>query len=57
MYDEARNLGVLARLMLLVEALEGLADVLAGEVVAQGDDCRVLEDRPQLFEKHYHRQL
>jgi hypothetical protein len=56
-YDEARNLGVLARLMLLVEALEGLADVLAGEVVAQGDDCRVLEDRPQLFEKHYHRQL
>lgn len=43
--------------MLPVEALEGLAGVQAGEVVVREDDCLVLEGRPQLFEKHYHRQL
>lgn len=57
MYDEVHNLACFACLMLPVEALEGLAGLQAGEVVVREDDCLVLEGRPQLFEKHYRRQL
>jgi hypothetical protein len=56
--DEVHNLAFLV-LILLVVAIEGLIAVHAEEVVVvvQEGGCLVTEDRPRLFEKHYHRRL